>query len=71
MGEARMTERIPEQGLTIGEQAALLWTAVRSATRIARTFRSMRGFPRPWPYEDARQVRDQLQYDFVTRAFGW
>ena len=32
---------------------------------------SGRQFPRPWPYEDARQVRDQLQYDFVTRAFGW
>lgn len=32
---------------------------------------SGRQFPRPWPYEDARQVRDQLQHDFVTRAFGW
>ena len=43
MGETMMREQIPEHGLTIGEQAALLWTAVRSATRIARTFRSMRG----------------------------
>ena len=32
MDETELLERIPEQGLTIGEQAALLWTACRYAS---------------------------------------
>ncbi len=58
MGETMMREQIPEHGLTIGEHAAMQawktmppvpWSccgnlmSVRSATRLARTFRSMRG----------------------------
>lgn len=32
MGETMIREQIPEHGLTIGEQAALLWTACRYAS---------------------------------------
>ena len=69
--EAQFMKKFPYAAVWIAKTDAFLG-ALAEIVRPVNLFEgSGRQFPRPWPYEDARQVRDQLQYDFVTRAFGW
>ena len=69
--EAQFMKKFPYAAVWIAKTDAFLG-ALAEIVRPVNLFEgSGRQFPRPWPYEDARQVRDQLQHDFVTRAFGW
>lgn len=69
--ETQFMKKFPYAAVWIAKTDAFL-SALAEIVRPVNLFEgSGRQFPRPWPYEDARQLRDQLQNDFVTRAFGW